>query len=362
MPSYSDSTLTVDLATLAKNYQLLSKQAGKATCAAVVKANAYGLGVGPVAKRLAAEGCEHFFVATFEEAVELRSHIKKPAVYVFHGLRKGQEGEAVQLKVTPVLNDAGQLALWRAAANKAGKKLPAVLHFDTGMNRLGFPWQDAAKVKKEDLTQLDLQWVMSHLACANEPEHELNKTQLKRLNEVRKNFPSVPVSFANSAGVFLADCYHFALVRPGVALYGVNPTGRNPMHAVASLHSKILQLRELGKAEPVGYGATQMVPAGHRLATVPVGYADGYLRSLSGKADGYIEGKRVPVVGRVSMDLIVLDVTDIPAGKLSVGSEVELLGKHITVDTLAKQAGTIGYEILTRLGARHRKQYIGERA
>jgi alanine racemase len=361
MTQYPDSRLVIDLNALAANYQFLKAKAEGTLCAGVVKANAYGMGVEPVAKRLAKEGCTQFFVATLDEALELRKVIKKQEVAVFHGVRAGQEKELIAQNITPVINDIYQLDVWLAAAKKAAQKLPVILHFDTGMNRLGMHFESAADVAlKLASGALDVRYVMSHLACANELEHALNKTQLKHFNTVRKHFPGVPVSLANSAGVFLGDCYHFNMVRPGVALYGVSPMHQEGvMQPVANVYAKVLQIRTLKKAETVGYGATQTVPAGHRLAVVPVGYADGYMRSLSRKGAAFAEGKLLPLVGRVSMDLIVLDVTDIPEARLTVGTEVELLGANVTVDKLAREAGTIGYEILTRLGSRFEKEYKG---
>ncbi|NDF11763.1 MAG: alanine racemase [Proteobacteria bacterium] len=356
MPRYSDSRLIIDLNAIAANYSSLKKRAKHAEAAAVVKADAYGLGAAKVAPFLEKKGCEHFFVATLDEAITLRNIIKKHPIYVFHGIGKHEASAFITHRLIPVLNHPEQARLWQLAAKKANKKLPAILHVDTGMHRLGFSYDELEGLKAAGL---DIRYIMSHLACANDASHPMNREQLKRMNAARKVFPMAEVSLSNSAGVFLDSCFHFDLVRPGIALYGSSPTDKpNIMKPVVQLKARIIELQTLQAKEAVGYGATRILPKGTVLATLPVGYADGYLRALSNTAEGYIHGKHVPLVGRVSMDLIVLDVTDIQA-RVKLGDEVELMGSHITIDDLAAKAGTIGYEILTRLGDRFIREYKG---
>ena len=363
MPRYADTTLTVNLDALAANYRLLQSRVGSAKVAAVVKANAYGMGVIPVAKRLISEGCSLFFVAHLDEAIELREAGIQQHIAVFHGLRAGQEAVFSEYNVVPVLNDLGQVRRWSGWAKNQPSALPAIIHTDTGMNRLGLDIKDVeALVHAPELLQsLDVQLVMSHLVCAGQADHTLNKEQLKRFNHMHHIVTGTKYSLANSAGCFLDSCYHFDVVRPGCALYGVNSVQglESPLTQVATVTAKILQIRVTDRPTSVGYGATEQVEAGRVLATLPVGYADGYVRHLSNRGTQVaVAGTRIPVVGRVSMDMIVVDITDADAQHHRVGAEVEVLGPTITVDELAEQAGTIGYEVLTSLGQRFQRVYV----
>ena len=379
---FSDSILYVDLDALVENYNFFDSKSGKAECGAVVKANAYGLGVIPVARKLFMAGCRKFFVANLDEAIELRDDALEKVdpechseIYVFHGIRQWQESAFLKHKLTPVINDYYQLKIWNKAAYGKEDKFPAVLHFDTGMNRLGFSVDEAKKIAKDKslISGLDIKFIISHLSCPSESKNPANKEQLAKFREVIKSFPKVPVSFVNSSGSFLGKSYFFDIARPGAGLYGVNSTLRdkyesgeeispedNPIKNVISLKSKILQIREIDEGETVGYGGFFKVGRKSKIATIPVGYADGYLRSLANKSFVFIEGKKVPVVGLVSMDMITIDVTDVPDKNLREGAEVEIIGEHFNVDQLAIRAGTIGYEILTNLGERYRRVYIGE--
>jgi alanine racemase len=354
MNKFADSILTINLSAIANNYKLL--QARGAEAAAVVKANAYGLGVEPVALALKKSGCTKFFVANLDEAINLRSILADEFIGVFHGVRAGQAVEFSQYDLTPVLNDIQQVKLWQQHAEKQQKKLPAVIHFDTGMNRLGLSQNDI-KLAADAAKSFDLKYIMSHLACADIAEHPQNHEQLAKLQLITSEFPGIRTSFANSSGIFLGDGYLFDLTRPGSALYGVNPVSAqpNPMLPVVKLTSKILQIRVIDSSQSVGYGASCMLPVGAKIATVPVGYADGYLRYLSNKGFCAINGQKVPIVGRISMDLITLDVSGIE--HLEVGAEVEIIGETIKVDDLAAWADTIGYEILTSLGDRYLRVY-----
>ena len=360
MPTtHADATLIIDLDAIASNYRYLRDKAASAECTAVVKANAYGLGVEPVARKLAEEGCQRFFVATLDEALELRDILPDHTIYIFHGFRNGQEQLLLEHKLIPVLNTLEQLEQWNRLSSLQAEQLPAILHIDTGMNRLGLSIQEAEVLNADDYSHINLHYIMSHLACISQPDHPLNKEQLKRVNHIRKHFPGIPVSLCNSGGVMSDTCYHFQMVRPGCALYGINSLRdtASPLKQVVTLTAKIIQIREIDTPQTVGYGATHKVAAGSRLATVPVGYADGYLRCLSNQdVYGIIHGTHVPIVGRVSMDMVILDITG--RDDIATGDEVELLGDSFTVDQIAAQANTIGYETLTRLGSRYKRIYI----
>jgi alanine racemase len=327
--------LVVDLDALARNFALLRASAQPGECAAVVKADAYGLGLAPVARRLLREGCARFFVATAGEARELRTLARVAAIYVLEGAREG---------FLDVLAEA-------------------LLQIDTGMNRLGL---SAAEVEQlgnhpELLDGIEIELVLTHLACADEPEHALNCEQLHAFEQLRRRLPAARVSIGNSAGTLIDAAHRGDVVRPGIGLYGGNPFAAraNPMAPVVSLSAPILQLREIEAPQTVGYGATYAVKPPARLAVVGIGYADGYPRSLSNRGIVAIEGRRVPVVGRVSMDLLCVDVSSLPPAAAVVGAPVELIGSTVTIDELAAAAGTISYEILTRLSPRLQREYRG---
>jgi alanine racemase len=358
------SRLTVDLAAIQRNYRrLVTELRPGAECAAVVKANAYGLGVAPVAQALAAAGARRFFVAQFDEGLQLRPLLPRAQIFVLNGLQPGLETYFDSGKLIPVLNSLGEVALWTEHAHSIGRALPAAIHLDTGMSRLGLPRGEVEILIAEPqrLHGLQLVLLMSHLACSDDPEHEANHGQLALFENWRRRLPAAPASFANSCGIFLGPDYQFDMVRPGAALYGVNPLRNlsNPMEQVIVVEGKILQVRGVDRGTTVGYGATHRIesPAA-RLATVAIGYADGYLRSSSGRGLAYVGERLVRVVGRVSMDLITIDVSELPADAAHPGDWVELIGPHLPVDEVAERAGTIGYEILTSLGRRYARQYI----
>ncbi len=358
--------LTIDLDAVADNYRRLCAELGGVACAAVVKADAYGLGMARVAPALARAGARIFFVAQMEEAMALRGMFPvEVEIYVLNGLAAGPVAEFQAGRVHPVLNSLGEIDAWAAAARAAGRALPAAVHIDTGMSRLGLPEDELEALAADHgrLAGIDLRYLVSHLACADDPTHPLNAEQLRRFRAARARLPDAPASFANSSGIFLGADYHLDLARPGVALYGVNPTpGRpNPMRQVVRLQGKILQVREIDASRTVGYGATHRAAGPTRIATVAVGYADGYLRSLSNRGSAWLGDRRVPVVGRVSMDLITLDVTGAPAEAARPGAFVDLIGADLATDRVAEAAGTIGYEILTSLGRRYHRVYRGGR-
>ncbi len=302
----------------------------------MVKADGYGLGAAPVARALRAAGCAHFFVAHAAEGVALRAALGEgPMIAVLNGFPPGAAPGC-----TPVVNTLEMAQAWSG-------KAPVLLHVDTGMNRLGVPGL-------EGLPPLDIAYVMTHLACADEPAHPLNETQRERFAALRAQLPGVPGSFANSSGIFLG--YDSDLARPGAALYGIAPApGPNPLRCVLRLDAPILQIRDVPAGETVGYSATWRAARDSRIAIVAAGYADGYLRALSGHGMGILAGRAVPVVGRVSMDLTAFDITGIAA---RAGDMITLIGPDNPPDAVAERASTIGYEILTSLGARYRREYV----
>jgi alanine racemase len=354
------ATLTVDLGAIVANWRFLKSQSAGET-AAVVKADGYGLGATRISAALFQAGCRTFFVAQLGEAVALRAGLPEAEIHVLAGLAEGEAPLFLAHKLVPVLNDLGQIERWAAASR--GRALAADIHIDTGMARLGLPPRETDRLLADParLQGIKLDCLISHLACADEPDHPLNPLQLERLRALLGRLPCRRTSLANSSGVFLGPNYHFELQRPGAALYGINPVpGRaNPMRPTIALDGRIIQVRDLEANMSVGYGATYRASSPRRIATVGVGYADGYLRALSSRAHAYIGDTRIALVGRVSMDLLTFDVTGLPPESVRPGGLVELIGPHQGVDALASEAGTIGYEILTSLGPRYARRYLG---
>ncbi|HET6159841.1 MAG TPA: alanine racemase [Dongiaceae bacterium] len=358
--------LTVDLGALVANYRLLQRHSKPAKAAAGIKANAYGLGVEQAAPALFKAGCRHFFVAILSEALALRPIVPEAEIYVLSGPIGGDEAEFVQDRVTPVLNSLPQVELWaRWCAANGGT--PAALHIDTGMSRLGLAPAELDRLIADPalLHAFPIPLVMSHLASSDEPVHPQNATQLAlfkgALDRLLPLLPARPIiSFANSSGIFLGRDYAFDLVRPGAALYGLNPTPAvpNPMRQVVGLKARILQVRHIDAHQTVGYGAAHRSTRATSLATLGLGYADGVFRALSHVGAAFVGGIRAPFVGRVSMDLITIDVGHVPAHLVEPGAWVEILGEHQSADELAAAAGTIGYEVLTALGPRYQRRYI----
>ncbi|MCC7427111.1 MAG: alanine racemase [Alphaproteobacteria bacterium] len=362
-PPGAGAVLAIDLDAIAANWRALRDRHAARRIAGVVKADAYGLGAAQVAPRLAAEGCRHFFVAHLAEAVALGPLLPADAMLaVLNGLMAGSTAEFRAHGLVPVLNDLAEIEAWANAARAAGTALPAILHIDTGMSRLGLDARSLERLAQDPsrLDGLDLRFVMSHLARSEE-DVPMNPAQLARFRAACARLPRAPQSLANSSGLFLGPDYHFDLGRPGAATYGINPKPghANPMRTTVRLLGRVLQVREIGAGESVGYGATFVAARPSRIATVAVGYADGYLRSLSARARAVIAGRAVPLVGRVSMDLITLDVTDLPEADAHAGAWAELIGPKEPPDAIAERAGTNGYEILTSLGARYHRQYLG---
>jgi alanine racemase len=364
---HAGAILSIDLDALAANYDLLREESRDALCAAVVKADAYGLGLEPVATRLAAAGCRHFFVAQLAEAISLdrclESLCPDRSIYVLNGPDPGTEDEFEIHRAIPVLNSPQQIDLWSSHAKRRGARRPAVIHLDTGMSRLGLTGREVQDLASDPdrLQGLDIRYVMSHLACAEEHAQPLNLEQQRRFDELRALLPAAPASLANSSGIFLGPEFRYDLVRPGASLYGISPMPdeSNPMKQVVNLKGKIIQVRIIDTNMTVGYGATHRVARPSRIATVAVGYADGYPRQLGNRGHGYIGGTLVPIVGRVSMDLTTFDVTDVPEDLVQPGMMLDLINDSHTVDDVAREAETIGYEILTNLGNRYERHYIG---
>lgn len=367
IPPAATMLLTVDLAAIVANWRRLRDRAGPAECAAVVKADAYGLGAARVAPALAAAGCRRFFVATVDEGVALRTAIPDGEVLVLCGPLAGTEAEFDAHRLTPVLNSLEQVARWRAHAARRGAALAAALHVDTGMTRLGLEAAELARLADDSglLAGLRPVLAMSHLACADAAGAAMNREQRDAFARMTAGLPPMPRSLAASSAIFLGPDYHFDLVRPGAALYGINPTPgpANPMAPVLRLEARILQVRDVDTPMTVGYGATHRVAGRGRIATAAVGYADGWFRSLGNRGHATIGGTLVPVVGRISMDLTTFDVGGLPPEAAVVpGAMIELIGPGHDVDAVAAEAGTIGYEVLTALGRRAARRYLGDAA
>ena len=357
--------LTVDLAAIAANYRLLVEKAAPAEAAPAVKADAYGLGMAEVAPALHRAGARSFFVAWLAEGIRLREILPDATIYVLNGLEPGRAAAYAAHRLAPCLDSRAAIEEWLDATPGA----PAALHLDTGISRLGLPPEEWAALAAEPglIARLAPVLVMSHLASADDPKDPMNARQralflaaVRTLGLERR----VPLSLANSGGIFLGPDFHLDMVRPGAAIYGLAPlTGHpNPMRQPVRLQAKILQVRRVDTGMTVGYGATHRTTRPSLLATISAGYADGIFRALGNRGHACLGAVRVPMVGRVSMDLLTLDVTDAPKALVRRGAWVDLIGPAQTVDDLAAAAGTIGYEVLTALGSRYPRRYLDARA
>jgi alanine racemase len=359
--------LTIDVTAIAANWRELARRSEPAECAAVVKADAYGLGLEPVVRGLASAGCVTFFVAHLAEGRAARAAASNAVVYVLNGLAPGTADSYARADLRPVVGSLAELTEWNRFCAQSGFSGFAALHVDTGINRLGLTPEETADVAKRDPAgRRGISLLISHFACAEEPGHPLNAKQMAEFRDVRALFPSTPASIANSSGIFLGPDAHHDMVRPGVALYGANPTPGhiNLMHPVVRLDGRIIQVRDVPEGESVGYGATWTARRPTRLAIVSIGYADGFVRAASVSdlhpgAEAIVAGRRCPLAGRISMDLLGIDVTDVPGDAPARGDWATLLGDEIGVDELASHAGTIAYEILTSLGRRYRRVHRG---
>jgi len=348
--------MTVSLQAITENYGFVAGLAPGAECAAVVKADAYGLGADRVAPVLAAQGAKTFFVAHLDEGIALRVVLPNVRIFVLHGFMPGCENCMQAHDLIPVLNDLDQVRSWKQFCDGKGCAFPAALQFDSGMSRFGLNFADL-----DDRTLFDglnLQLVMSHLACADEPDNPANDIQRQRFVDMAACFPGVPRSLSASSGIFLGPKYHFELIRPGAALYGIAPSeGNRMLRPVVSLDARIVQIRIVEAGDRVGYGLNWTATKPTRVATLGLGYADGFFRAQEGRGAVWHNRTRLPVIGRVSMDSISVDLTDAPAD-LKAGDVLSVLGPAQDVDALARSAGTIGYEVLTSLGSRFHRVYV----
>jgi alanine racemase len=359
--------LTIDLGALAANWLALKARSAPAQCAAVIKADGYGLGLQPVALALANAGCDTFFIALLDEARRLRSVLPTATVYVLNGLNPGTASEFRTLRVEPVLGSWDEIDEWDSFTLACGEPLPAAIHIDTGMTRHGLS-ADEAKVLAERMRLLNFKpsLLMSHFACADEPAHPKNAKQISDFRALAGLFPGIPASMSNSAGVLAHPVARFDLVRPGIALFGGRAVldGPNPMQPVVRLDLRIAQVRRAAKGSTVGYGASYQLQRDSRVAICAAGYADGIFRAVGSSdsrkgAEAIVNGIRCPLLGRVSMDLIAIDVTDVPGDPVKRGDFATLIGGDIGIDEFAGHAGTIGYEALTALGRRYARNYRG---
>jgi alanine racemase len=366
-PPTASLTLTIDLAALARNWRALAAAAGTAECAAVVKADAYGIGIERAAPTLAAAGARTFFVALPAEGVRMRASLVDTAaraadIYVLGGFLPEWADAFRGGKLRPVLNTVESAGSWARCFPGA----PSALHVDTGMNRLGLAIGEALEVGGDPalVEAAAPRLLVSHLACADEPAHPMNRAQLERFGEVRAAFAHIPASLANSAGILLGPAYHFDMVRAGVALYGGRSAPDSDSEVVVTAEARILQVRSAARGETVGYGAAHRLARDSRLAVLAAGYADGYIRAAGISAPRppscvVIAGWRAPLVGRVSMDLMAADVTDIPEQALAASTHAELFGPNLPIDEVAAARGTIAYELLTALSRRAERRYLG---
>lgn len=366
-PAHARAVLEINLDALRANWAKLNEKAGAAECAGVIKADAYGLGLEEIAGALTHEGCTTFFVATLEEGQRARAVQPGAQIYVLDGLLQGAEQHYTGFNLRPVLSSISEVADWARFCRAANRRHPAAVQVDTGMHRLGIPPREFRELATGSgpLDDFDVAVVMSHLACADTPANPMNEAQRTLFEDMRALLPTAPASLANSGGTFLGPDYHYDLVRPGIALYGGRAFegATNPMQPVVKLSARILQVQEADVGDTVGYGAGHNVTRPSRIATIACGYADGFLRALGEDAHrpgpvGLIDDYEVRIIGRVSMDLITLDVTDVPPELAQRGGWVEVMGDRVTVDDLTDRAGTIGYELLSRLSQRVHRVYI----
>ena len=356
--------LTINIGAVADNWRLLAKFSGSARTSAVVKADAYGLGAVQVGKALERAGCDTFFVATPDEGVRLRAALPEARIFTLNGMWRGTEEQVFGSRLIPVIGSLEQLASVLAT----GQDYPYALYIDTGMNRLGLSSEETAVLANQAPYRPAM--IMSHLACSDDETHPMNGQQRVAFQGFAALFEGVESSLSSSAGIFLGSDYHFDLTRPGIALYGGEARGsmRNPMQPVATAEARILQIRDVRKGDVASYGATHVFQRDSRVAIVGAGYADGWHRAMSGSgvpartegspgAFGFLAGQPVPVVGRITMDLTTFDIGAIPENQVRTGDYIELFGNNIRLDETARNAGTIGYELLTSLGKRYERRF-----
>jgi alanine racemase len=366
------STLTINVPNIIRNYKSIREYVGEdVNVACVVKCDCYGLGMEQIALKIFNGGCKEFYVSELREGLHLRGLLPTAKIYVLHGIEHGQEMEFLDAKLIPVLNNLYQIKIWTEVSKKIEKRLECSLHIDSGMMRIGIDCHIAEDVLNSILSEdtLEICYVLSHLACADDIDNKKNKLQLEFVESLKKKYPKLKYSFSNSAGILLGKEYHFDQVRPGIMLYGVSPyNGKSealPINLlpVVRLISKIIDIHgviDKNMQQSIGYGATFKLEPGMTTATIPVGYGDGYARALSNQGYCYINGNRVNIIGNISMDLISIDISTIPAIDQRIGQEVELIGGSISIGEIANLAKTISHEILTSLGKRYARIYSGD--
>jgi len=361
--------LTIDLDALSQNWKFLDRHSGQAECAAAVKGNGYGIGLEQAVSTLVDAGCRTFFVALPEEGIRARQIAPAADIYVLNGLIGGIGEDLLAHRLRPVLGCDEEVAEWRNLAGRLQRPLAAAIHVDTGMNRLGMREAEADALVDDPagLAGVDVRLIISHLACGSDPNHPLNAAQKAAFQRVRTRFSDVPGSLANSAGIFLGADYHHDMVRPGISLYGGaaldSHLSENPMRPVVRVEARILQVRTVAAGEGVGYGSAETARRVSRVAIVAAGYADGYHRRAGSSdesrgAHGVWGQMPVPIIGRVSMDLIAFDVTDCPAPGPQRGDWITLIGADPSPGSVAAHAQTIDYELLTGLGSRYHRRFV----
>ncbi len=369
IPPDARAVLRIDLDALRSNWRRLNEASGSAECAGVIKADAYGLGIEQICRALTDEGCRTFFAATLDEGRRVRAVQPGAVIYILDGLLPGAAAYYSGFDLRPCLSSLEEIKEWAAYCRQRKRRLPAAIHLDTGMNRLGLPETEIAELAADPAILGDFEntLIMSHLACADTPDSPMNEAQRERFERLTAMLPPAPRSLSNSGGVFLGPAYHYDLVRPGIAVYGGRALENrpNPMQTVVRLSARVLQVHEAASGEAVGYGATYPLKEPTRIATIACGYADGFLRAISSSSRGrpgpvgFIGPHPVPVIGLVSMDLITLDASNVPEELVHRGAWVEVMGDRVSLDDLTDRAGTIGYELLARLGRRVHRIYEG---
>ena len=360
----ANSFLEINIDLIADNYRLLKRELRGAECAATLKADAYGIGLAQVAKALVKTGCRTFFVATIDEGIELRAHLhkEKVTIAVLGGLLARCENIFEENNLMPVLNNLEQLRQWKNFNTSKDRKSPSMVHVDTGMNRLGLTSKEFEYVVNNpcELEGVEPKLLLSHLACADQPGHEMNQKQLSIFRSAKNKISNMRFSLANSGGIFLGQPYHFDMVRPGIALYGSHPdpTTFNPLNQVIKLYGRVLQIRNAKTGSTVGYNASHLLKKKTLIATVGLGYADGYIRSLGDNSHAFFKGAKLPIIGPISMDYITVDISSIKTDTIKIGDLIEFIGDNFTLDDIAKVAKTVPHEILSNLGKRHQRSYF----
>ncbi len=360
------SVAVINLNNVAYNYHKIEDEFAKnAIVSAVVKGNSYGFGAIPISKRLYREGCRNFFVATIDEGIEIRNTFpnKDVQIFVLSGVFENTENLLLEHKITPVLNNRDQADLWIKKAKDLNKKLDAVVHVDTGMSRNGFLEEDEEHSRDDVLNNLNLLFVMSHLACADDVSSEMNKKQLNKFKSALKKFGNPKACLSATNGIFLGEDYQFDIVRPGKSIYGfsIREDMIGIVKPVMDIFSRIVQVNHLKKGDTVGYGSTFVAPHDMTSITLGMGYSDGFMRKFSGFGCGFLGGKKLPMIGRISMDYITLDASGVDERYLKLGNWVALTrSPDYTVEKWALELGTIPHEITCRLGNRVKRIYVDD--